>query len=72
MKLYSMPEAAKYLSVSVRSMQRWQSQGVIKPHGRTPGGYARYTKDQLDKLINAKKEVKANDHSITSVEELLS
>lgn len=40
-------EAARELSVHVRSLQRWVRQGLISPDYFTPGGHARWDVERL-------------------------
>lgn len=47
-------EAAHYLGVSVGTVRRWADEGHLSCR-RTPGGQRRFSRDQLDALINAKK-----------------
>lgn len=51
MQRYTIKEAAAYIGASPTSLRRWERQGKITPE-RTPGGDRRYTKQQLDELLN--------------------
>src|SRR5258708_5560613 len=42
----SIEEAAKYLSVSTKTLRRWEASGVLSPV-RTKGGHRRYTQSDL-------------------------
>jgi excisionase family DNA binding protein len=43
-------EAAKALGVSIRTLYRWEDDGLISPR-RTPGGHRRYTLADIDALL---------------------
>ncbi|NYZ11188.1 excisionase family DNA-binding protein [Azospirillum sp. RWY-5-1] len=43
-------EFAAALGVSTRSVERWVSQGLVSPAWRTPGGHARFGRDQIEEL----------------------
>lgn len=43
-------EAAEHLGVSVRQLDRYDTQGVTKPVQRVPGGPRRYDADAIDRL----------------------
>jgi MerR family regulatory protein len=45
-------EAAEYLRVSASTLRRWEKKGFLVPE-RTPTGIRRYTKKQLDDVIQA-------------------
>ncbi len=46
-RLYTIEEAAKYLSVSISTLRRWEREGKIHPE-RTKGGHRRYPISTLD------------------------
>lgn len=48
-------EAAEYLRVSASTLRRWEKKGFLVPE-RTPTGIRRYTKKQLDDVIQAPQE----------------
>jgi excisionase family DNA binding protein len=50
-RLVSTGEAARRLGVNLRTMQRWASEGLIKPDWVTPGGHMRWNVDRLLKEI---------------------
>lgn len=50
MSMMNITEAAKYLGKSVKTLQRWDREGLLKP-GRTPGNRRVYTKEQLDAVV---------------------
>lgn len=41
-RFISVGEAAKYLGVSISTLRRWEEEGRLLPHERTPGGQRRY------------------------------
>jgi hypothetical protein len=45
-------EAAEYLRVSASTLRRWEKKGFLIPE-RTPTGIRRYTRQQLDDVLNA-------------------
>lgn len=47
-------EAAKLLGVTVKTMQRWEREGRLIPHARTPTGRRRYTETQLREFLGLK------------------
>lgn len=51
MSMMNISEAAKYLGKSVKTLQRWDREGRLKPAGRDPGNRRVYTKDQLDTAV---------------------
>jgi len=44
-------EAAAYLGRSVKTLQRWDRDGILSPASRTRTGRRAYTKDQLDAFL---------------------
>lgn len=53
---YNAAQFAKKLNVSVRTLQRWDKEGILKAY-RTPTNMRFYTDEQYEKYItNAKKE----------------
>jgi len=49
-KLISLKEAAEILSVSTKTLRRWDSEGVLKSI-KTSGGHRRYNQDDIDKYM---------------------
>ena len=43
-------EAAKVLGVSIRTLYRWEDDGLINPR-RTPGGHRRYRLADIEALL---------------------
>lgn len=46
--LLTQRQAAAYLNISIRTMQRWRRHGIGPPSIRLPNGYLRYRKSDLD------------------------
>jgi DNA-binding transcriptional MerR regulator len=49
--LLTQRQAAAYLNVSIRTMQRWRRQGIGPPSIRLPNGYLRYRPADLDEWL---------------------
>lgn len=45
-------QAAARLSIDVRTLDRWQAAGLIRPH-YTPGGHRRFSEQDVDTLLAA-------------------
>lgn len=58
-QLLSSGDLADYCGVTLRTIQRWQSTGRIRPASRTLGRHARYTPEQA-KLIRRRLCEQAN------------
>ena len=56
MNTYKTAEFAKLAAVSVKTIQRWDREGRLKPASRTPGNRRLYTQAQLNKLLNRRPE----------------
>jgi predicted site-specific integrase-resolvase len=52
MNTYKANEFAKLAGVSVKTLQRWDREGQLKPASRTPGNRRLYTQEQLNTLLN--------------------
>jgi putative resolvase len=52
MNTYKAAEFAKLAGVSVKTLQRWDREGQLKPAARTPGNRRLYTQEQLNTLLN--------------------
>ena len=52
MYTYNIAEFARLAGVSVKTLQRWDREGRLKPASRTPGNRRLYTQEQLNKLLN--------------------
>jgi excisionase family DNA binding protein len=50
----SVGEAAEMLGVTVKTLQRWEREGRLIPHARTPTGRRRYTEVQLREFMGIK------------------
>lgn len=49
-KLISIKEAAELLSVSTKTLRRWDDEGILKSI-KTHGGHRRYNQDDIDKYM---------------------
>jgi len=49
-------EAAKYVGRSVRSLQAWDRDGILRPAGRSATNRRFYTKTQLDAFLGRRRE----------------
>jgi excisionase family DNA binding protein len=50
-KWYTTLDVAEELGVTVRTVERWRSEGKFKPKRRTIGGHSRYSKEQVEEKI---------------------
>ena len=50
-------QAAQYIGRAVKTMQRFDREGILRPSGRTPTNRRVYTVDQLNQFLGQKKEV---------------
>ena len=50
-KLISLKEAAEILSVSTKTLRRWDNEGILKSI-KTSGGHKWYNQDDIDKYLN--------------------
>jgi len=53
----SVSAAAKYVGKAVKTLQRWDRSGRLKPTGRTPSNRRVYTIDQLNEIMGGKRLV---------------
>ncbi len=51
MPSYSIAEFGKAIGVSVRTLQRWDREGRLKPASRTPGNRRLYSEEQLRQIL---------------------
>src|SRR5258708_15075722 len=56
MNSYKAAEFAKLAAVSVKTLQRWDRAGPLKPASRPPGNRRLYTQAQLNTLLNRRPE----------------
>lgn len=54
-RLYTAKEAARYLGVSLATLNRVEKDGFLVPF-RTHGGHRRYSKTMLDEYLESNKE----------------
>ena len=52
MNTYKAAEFARLAGVSVKTLQRWDRDGKLKPASRTPGNRRLYTQEQLNTLLH--------------------
>jgi predicted site-specific integrase-resolvase len=52
MNMYNSAQFAKLAGVSVKTLQRWDREGKLKPAARTPGNRRLYTPEQLNQVLN--------------------
>jgi putative resolvase len=52
MNTYNSAQFAKLAGVSVKTLQRWDREGRLKPAARTPGNRRLYTPEQLNQMLN--------------------
>ena len=48
---FSTGKAAAYLGKGVKTLQKWDRDGILKPDSRTKTGRRAYTKSQLDEFL---------------------
>lgn len=65
-KLISIQEAAELLSVSTKTLRRWDEEGILKSI-KTAGGHRRYNQDDIDRYMQVyvEKNKKAERHIAT-------
>ena len=51
MSTYNSAQFAKLAGVSVKTLQRWDREGRLKPAARTPGNRRLYTPEQLKQVL---------------------
>jgi excisionase family DNA binding protein len=55
-RLLSEKEVARYLNVSLRTLQRWRAEGTGPPHLMMAGRYPRYRKADVDAWLQQERE----------------
>jgi putative resolvase len=50
-KTYNATQAAKYLNVSIKTLQKWDREGKFKPISRTKTNRRVYTEVQLNEFL---------------------
>ena len=58
MNTYNAAQFAKLAGVSVKTLQRWDREGRLKPAARTPGNRRLYTPEQLNQVLNRVSKIK--------------
>ncbi len=64
-KLISLKEAAETLSVSTKTLRRWDNEGILKSI-KTSGGHRRYNQDDIDKYMKVYVENKKAERFIAT------
>ena len=54
MSSYSITAFAEAIGVTVRTLQRWDREGRLKPASRTPGNRRMYSEEQLREVLHAR------------------
>ena len=49
--LLTQRQAAEYLNLSIRTLQRWRTEGIGPPSIVLPNGYRRYRRSALDRWL---------------------
>jgi DNA-binding transcriptional MerR regulator len=49
--LLTQRQAAEYLNLSIRTLQRWRTDGIGPPSIVLPNGYRRYRRSALDRWL---------------------
>lgn len=47
----SIQDFATAIGVCTQTVRRWDITNKLKPHHRTPNGYRKYTKEQVDEYL---------------------
>lgn len=55
-KYYKISEFSKLIGVSTVTLRRWELQGILKPHHKSPTGYRYYSEEQLNAYMARKEE----------------
>ena len=53
---YKISEFSRLIGVSTVTLRRWELQGILKPHHKSPTGYRYYSEEQLNTYIAGKEE----------------
>ncbi|WP_249776723.1 MerR family transcriptional regulator [Leifsonia sp. C5G2] len=64
-------EVAERTGLSHRTMRHYEEVGLVRPSGRSEGGFRLYTEDDVERLLLIRR-MKPLDYSIESMKELLS
>lgn len=57
MEFISINKFAKAIGKTPQTLRNWDSQGILKPHHKSPNGYRYYTKEQLDAYLGTKRSI---------------
>src|SRR5688572_1063464 len=63
-------EVAEVVGLSLRTIRYWDEQGIVRPSGRSPGGFRLYTEPDLERL-RLVKDMKPLDFTLDEIREVL-
>jgi DNA-binding transcriptional MerR regulator len=69
-KMFQIGEVAERVNLSLRSVRFYEEAGLLKPAGRTAGGFRLYTETQIDRLMLIKR-MKPLGFKVEQMRELL-
>ena len=55
-KYYKISEFSKLIGVATVTLRRWELQGILRPHHKSPTGYRYYSEEQLKEYMARKEE----------------
>jgi MerR family copper efflux transcriptional regulator len=69
-RIYQIGEVADLVHLSLRTLRHWDEVGLVRPSGRSTGGFRLYTDRDVELLLLAK-SMKPLDFSLDEMSELL-
>ena len=69
-RIYQIGEVADLVHLSLRTLRHWDEVGLVRPSGRSAGGFRLYTDSDVEVLLLAK-AMKPLDFSLDEMRELL-
>jgi MerR family copper efflux transcriptional regulator len=69
-RIYQIGEVADRVGLSLRTLRHWDEVGLVRPSGRSTGGFRLYTDSDVELLMLAK-AMKPLDFSLDEMRELL-
>jgi MerR family copper efflux transcriptional regulator len=69
-RIYQIGEVADLVHLSLRTLRHWDEVGLVRPSGRSTGGFRLYTDSDVELLLLAK-TMKPLDFSLEEMRELL-
>ena len=69
-RIYQIGEVADLVHLSLRTLRHWDEVGLVRPSGRSTGGFRLYTDSDVELLLLAK-SMKPLDFSLDEMRELL-